>query len=78
MISGAGHLEDPTAPGVATTVKLGSEFMGASPYSVRRARPPRSITTFAYRHRISTIATEDHVEKNLNAAIAVVGIQAEG
>ena len=31
MISGASHLEVPTAPGIAATVKLGSEFMGASP-----------------------------------------------
>jgi len=31
MISGASHLEVPTAPGVAATVKLGSETMGASP-----------------------------------------------
>ena len=55
MISGASHLEVPTAPGVAATVKLGSELIGASPYSVKRARPLRSMTTFACRRRISTI-----------------------
>jgi len=31
MISGASHLEVPTAPGVAATVKLGSELIGANP-----------------------------------------------
>jgi len=31
MISGASHLEVPTAPGVTATVKLGSELMGANP-----------------------------------------------
>jgi len=56
MISGASHLEVPTAPGVAATVKLGSELMGASPYSVKRARPLRSTTTFACHNGISTIA----------------------
>ena len=40
MISGASHLEVPTDPGVVATVKLGSELMSASPYSVKRARPP--------------------------------------
>ena len=55
MISGASHLEVPIAPGVAATVKLGSEFMGANPYSVKRARPFLSMTTFACHHRISTI-----------------------
>ena len=55
MISGASHLEVPTAPGVAATVKLGSELTGASPYSVKQARPLRSTTTFACHHGISTI-----------------------
>ena len=54
MISGASHLEVPTDPGVAATVKLGSELMGASPYSVKRAWPLWSMTTFACQHRIST------------------------
>ena len=47
IISGANHLEVPTAPGVAATVKLESEFMGAKPYSVKRARPFLSTTMFA-------------------------------
>ena len=55
MISGASHLEAPTAPEVAATVKLGLELMGANPYSVKRARPLRSMTTFACRHKISII-----------------------
>lgn len=55
MISGASHLETPTAPGVAATVKLGSELMGANPYSVKRARPSRSMMTFACHCRISQI-----------------------
>ena len=50
IISGAAHLEDPTAPGVAPAVKLGPELMGASPYSVNRARSFLSMTTFACRH----------------------------
>ena len=33
-------------PVVAAAVKLGSELMGASPYSVKRARPVRSTITF--------------------------------
>ena len=56
MISGASHLEVPTVPGAAATVKLGSELMGANPYSVNRARPLRSMTTFAYSRGISMIA----------------------
>ena len=47
IISGASHLEVPTAPGVAVMVKLGLELMGANPYSVKRARPSRSMMTFA-------------------------------
>jgi len=58
MISGASHLEVPTAPGVAATVKLGSELTGASPYSVKRARPLRSTTTFACNDGISTITQQ--------------------
>ena len=47
IISGDSHLEVPMDPGVAAAVKLGSEMMGANPYSVKRARPLRSMTTFA-------------------------------
>ena len=65
MISGASHLEVPTAPGVAATVKLGSEMMGANPYSVKRARPLRSTTTFACRHGISTFTRLGTREKGI-------------
>ena len=67
MISGANHLEVPTAPGVAATVKLGSEFMGASPYSVKRARPFLSTTMFACDHRISVIAQPGRRERGVVA-----------
>ena len=63
MISGANHLEVPTAPGVAATVKLGSEFMGANPYSVKRARPFLSTTMFACDHRINAIAQPGRRER---------------
>ena len=55
MISGANHLEVPTAPGVAATKNLGSELMGANPYSVNRAWPFRSIITFVCYRGISTM-----------------------
>jgi len=55
MISGASHLEVPRVSGVAATVKPGPELMGASPYSVKRARPPWSMTTFACRHDVSAM-----------------------
>ena len=54
VISGASHLEPPTLPGVAATVKLGSELISANPYSVKRGLPLRSMTTFACQHRISS------------------------
>ena len=66
MISGARHLEVPTVPGVAPTVKLGPELMCANPYSVKRARPLRSITTFAYRHGISTVKQQRTEEKEVS------------
>ena len=47
IISRAKHLGVPTAPGVAATVKLGSELVGANPYSVERVRPFLSTTMFA-------------------------------
>ena len=37
MISGANHLETPTASAVAATVKVGCERTGANPYSAKRA-----------------------------------------
>ena len=39
MISGADHLEFQTVLGVAAAVNLGSELIGAKPYSVRRGYP---------------------------------------
>ena len=54
MISGASHLEVANVSDTAAYVKRGPRFMGANPYSVRRARRLWSMTTFAYYNRIST------------------------
>ena len=58
MISGANHPEFPRDSCVARRVKLGSELMGANPYSVRRARPFWSTTTLAYEYQVSTVETK--------------------
>ena len=54
-------------PGVARPVKLGSKLIGASPYSVNRAWPLLSITTFACQHKISTITQVRSREKETDA-----------
>ena len=54
MNSGASHLEVPKAPDTAVYVKRGSWLMDDNPYSVKRARPIWSMTTFAYCNGIST------------------------
>jgi len=66
MISGANHLEVPTTSGVAATVNLGLELRAASPYSVKRAQPLRSTTTFACQHGVSTTLQLRNTQKEIS------------
>ena len=62
ITSGASHLETPTLPGVAAAVKLGSESICATPYSVKRACPLRSVIIFIH-HLWTSIRTITQLRK---------------